>query len=250
MEKMRGAAKVHAIIADEHREMQARAYKRARPYMAGALSRLRRAHRWFQTVVFNASDASFAVVFGDGTRPTETPRAFGGLAACEDLAPLSEIERLTAADPLWQVLRCTPQPALVIEQYRHVQDKEWRFWMHRSLRDARYYMRRDIYSRTVHGSHRPGYGKRIVGEDVAVVDEWVDPVEPLILRVLKSGPLDLDSLCEKMNALSGFHDGHYIWDVLYACEQLQQQGALRRMNPMSSPEEARFALRAHLTGAQ
>lgn len=252
MDKVRGAAKVHAVLAEEHREMQARIYKRVRPYLAGALSRLRRAFRAFQTVVFSADDASFAIVFGDGMRPREAPKAFGGLAAaCEDLAPLSEIEWLTAGDSIWQVLSGTPQPDLVVEQYRHVQDKDWKFWARRSLCDARYYMRRDIYSRTVYGSHRPGYGKRIVGEDGAIVDEWIDPIEPSILRVLRESdrPVALESLCHAMNTISGFHDAHYIWDVLHACEHLRQKGALRRTNPRSSEGDARFWLRAHLKEA-
>ena len=70
---LRGAANVRAAIADEHRSMQSRAYKRVRPYLAGAMSRLRRAHPAFQTVVFDAEKAGFAFVFGDGTRPREAP---------------------------------------------------------------------------------------------------------------------------------------------------------------------------------
>lgn len=128
----RGAAKVREVLADERREMQVRAYKRLRPYLAGALYRLRRVHPAFQTVVFNAEKAAFALVFGDGTQPREAPRAFGGLKeACEDLAQLSEIEWLTAGDSLWQVRPGTPQPALVVEQYRYVQDQEWKLWMRR-----------------------------------------------------------------------------------------------------------------------
>lgn len=247
--KARGAAKVHEILADEHRAMQARAYKRIRPYLAGALRRLRRAYPAFQTVVFNADKAGFALVFGDGTQPREAPRAFSGFkAACEDLARLSEIEWLTAADPLWQVVQGTPQPARVVEQYRHidVDDGEWKFWMRRGLCEARYYMRQDIYSRTVYGSHRPGYGMRVVSEDGAVVDEWVDPIEPMILRVLRErgAPISLEPLCQRMATISGHHqDSYYLWDVLHACERLRQRGALRRVNPRSSEGDARFVLR-------
>lgn len=134
MVKVRGAARVREILAEEHREMQSRAYKRVRPYVAGALSRLRRAYPAFQTVVFNAETARFAFVFWDGTRPDEAPKAFCGLAAaCEDLAHLSEIEWLTAGDSIWQVLPGTPQPALVVEQYRHVQDEDWKLWMDRAV---------------------------------------------------------------------------------------------------------------------
>ncbi|HZL92377.1 MAG TPA: hypothetical protein VFB99_01995 [Vicinamibacterales bacterium] len=240
---VRGATKVRAILAEEHCAMQARAYRRVRTYLADAMSRLHRAHPAFQTVVFRAEDAGFAFVFGDGTRPHEAPKAFCGLAAaCKELAGLSEVERLTAEDPIWQVLRGTPQPEFVVEQYRAIQGP-WLFWARRSICEARYYMRRDIYSRTVHGSHRPGFGKRLVSDDGAVVDEWIDPIEPMILRALRAGPADLDSLCCAMNTLSGFHDAHYIWDVLHACEQLRQRGMLRRMNPRSSDGDARFALR-------
>lgn len=247
---VRGVAKVREVLADERREMQARVYKRIRPYLAGTMFRLRRAHPAFSTVVFNAKPeaekAGFALVFGDGTRPHEAPKAFGGLqAACEDLSCLSEIEWLTAGDALWQVRRGTSQPALVVEQYRHVQDDEgWHFWMRRSLRDARYYMRRDIYSRTVYGSHRPGYGKRIVDDAGTVVDEWVDPIEPMVLRVLraKGSPVSLEPLCDAMNAIAGFRDSFYIWDVLYACGRLARRGAMRRVNPKASEGDARFAL--------
>ena len=135
---VRGAAKVREVLAEEQREMQARAYKRVRPYLAGALHRLRRAHPGFQTVVFDADKAAFSLVFGDGTQPHEAPRAFGGLkAVCADLARLSEIEHLTAADALWQVLQGTPQPTDVIEQYRHIESEGWNFWMRRSLNNAR-----------------------------------------------------------------------------------------------------------------
>lgn len=243
--KARGAAKVRAILADEQRAMQARAYKRLRPYLASAMSRLRRVHPAFQTVVFCAKDAGFAFVFGDGTQPREAPKAFGGLKeACEDLAQLSEIEWLTAADPLWQVLTGTPQPALVVEQCRYVQDKDWTFWMRRSLRDARYYMRQAIYSRTVHGSHRPGYGTRIVADNGVLIDEWVDPIEQMIARVLRESgkPASLDRMRDEMKKISGFRDGYYIWDVLHACKQLRQRGVLRRVNPMSDDGHARFGL--------
>lgn len=243
--KVRGAAMVREVLADEHREMQARTYKRIRPYLAGAMSRLRRAHPAFQTVVFCAKDAGFAFVFGDGTRPHEAPKAFGGLAAaCAELARLSEIEWLTAADQLWQVLHGTPQPALVVEQYRHIEDTDWHFWMRRPLRDARYYMRQAIYSRTVYGSHRPRHGKRIVGDNGVVIDEWIDPVEPSILRVLRerSAPVSLEALVFALNTISGFTDGHYIWDVLHACESLQQRGVLQRTNPRSAEGDARFLL--------
>lgn len=105
-------------------------------------------------------------------------------------------------------------------------------------------MRRDIYARTVYGSHRPGYGKRIVDEDGVAIDEWIDPVEPMILRVLREigRPFGLEPLCRKMDAIAGFRDGYYIWDVLHACERMQQRGALRRTNPMSSDGDARFGL--------
>lgn len=242
---VRGAAKVREVIADERREMQARAYKRIRPYLAGAMSRMRRTHPGFLTVVFSAEHSAFAFVFGDGTRSGEAPKAFAGFkTACEDLARLSEIEHLTATDALWQVLQGTPQPESVIEQYRHVQDDDWHFWARRPLREARFYMRRDMYSRTVYGSHRPGYGKRIVGENGAVIDEWIDPVEAMILRVLreKGAPVNLDPMCDAMNAIAGFRDGYYLWDVLRACEHLRQKGALRRVNPRSSDGGARFAL--------
>ena len=247
---VRGAAMVRATIADEHREMQVRAYKRIRPYLAGAMSRLRRAYPAFQTVVFNANKAKFSLIFGDGTQPHEAPKVFGGLTeACEDLARLPDIEWLTAADPLWQVRPGTPQPAAVVEQYCHVQDEDWHFWTRRALNDARYYMRQEIYSRTVYGSHRPGCGKRIVSEEGAVVDEWIEPVEPLILRVLRErgAPTSLDTLCDAMNALAmsahpEFRDGYYLWDVLRACERLRAKGALRRVNPKASEGDARFVL--------
>lgn len=243
--KSRGAAMVLEVIASESREMQARTYKRLRPYLAGALSRLRRAHPAFQTVVFNAERADFALVFGDGTRTSEAPKAFDGIkTACKSLSRFSEIERLTAADGLWQCLPGTPQPATVVEQFRHIESADWQFWMRRSLRDARYYMRQDIYFRTVHGSHRPGYGKRIVTEDGVVVDEWVDPVEAMIARVLreKGNPVSLEPLCDAMNAIAGYRDGFFLWDVLRACEHLVQKGMLRRINPKSSEGDARFVL--------
>jgi hypothetical protein len=225
--------------------MQARAYKRVRPYLSGAMSRLRRSYPSFQTVVFCAKKAKFSLVFGDGTQPHEAPKAFAGLtAACEELAKLSEIEWLTADDPLWQVLHGTPQPAQVIEQYRYIESKDWRFWTRRSLRDARYYMRQDIYSRTVYGSHRPGCGKRITDEAGVTIDEWVEPVESLILRVLREAgaPVSLEPLCDTMGALAGFgRRGYYIWDVLHACEHLQSRGMVRRLNPKAQTGE-RFAL--------
>jgi len=243
--KVRGVALVRAVLAEEQRAMQMRAYKRIRPYLAGAMARLRRAHPGFLTVVFNAEKAAFAFVFGDGTQPREAPKAFSGLAgACDDLARLSEIEWITAADRLWQVHPGPPQTGLVVEQYRHVQDKDWHFWMRRSLPEARYYMRQDIYSRTVYGSHRPGYGKRIVGDNGVEIDVWIDPVERMITRVLqeRGKPVDLDRLCAEMNRIAGFRDGYYLWDVLHACEHLGRQGVLRRVNPTSSEGDARFAL--------
>lgn len=249
--KARGAAKVREVIADEHREMQARAYKRLRPYLASAMSRLRRLHPAFQTVVFCADKAKFSLVFGDGTQPREAPKAFGGLmSACEELARFPEIDWLTAADPLWQVLQGTPQPATVIDQYRHVKDTDWQFWARCTLNHARYYMRQDIYSRTVYGSHRPGDGRRISDEAGVTIDEWVDPVRPLILRVLqeRTAPASIESLENAMITISGFRGGYYIWDVLHACEDLRQRGALRRVNPKASEIDARYALARVETG--
>lgn len=251
--KVRGAAMVRAVLADERRAMQTRAYKRIRPYLAGAVARLRHVHRGFRTVVFNAEKAAFTLVFDDGTQPREAPKAFGGLvAACEDLARLSEIEWITAADRLWQVHPGPPQAGLVVEQYRHVQDTEWHFWMRRSLDEARYYMRRDVYSRTVYGSHRPGYGKRIVGANGVPIDVWIDPVERMITRVLREigKPVNLDRLCAAMNGIAGFRDGYYLWDVLHACEHLGRQGVVRRVNPKSSEGDARFALVTTRTASQ
>lgn len=244
--KVRGVAMVREVLAAEHREMQARAYQRLRPCLSGAMRRLRRAYPAFSTVVFCAKKAAFALVFSDATRPHEAPAAFRGLAAaCGDLARMSEIEWLTAGDPLWQIVRSTPQPATVIEQYRHIENKDWQFWMRRPLNEARYYMRQDVYSRTIYGSHRPGYGKRIVTERGEVVDEWVEPVEPMILRVLRErgAPVDLDSLCRTMESIAGFaHGAYYYWDVLTACERMRERGMLRRCNPKSSEGDAKFAL--------
>lgn len=244
--KPRGAAMVREVIASESRDMQTRAYKRLRPYLSGALSRLRRAYPTFQTVVFNAERTDFALVFGDGMRTSEAPKAFDGLRmACVALARFSEIEWLTAADALWQCRQGTPQPAVVIEQYRHIESADWQFWMRRPLCDARYYMRQEVYFRTAHSSHRPGYGKRIVTENGVVVDEWVDPVEALIVRVLreKGAPISLDPLCAALSAIVGCSaHGFYIWDVLRACEHLVQKGTLRRINPRSSENDARFVL--------
>ena len=252
MIKARGAAKVREVIADEHRAMQTRAYKRIRPYLAAAMSRLRRATPAFQTVVFCAKDARFSLVFGDGTQPHEAPTAFAGLKeACEELARFPEIDWLTAADPLWQVLQGTPQPEQVIEQYRYIESKDWCPWAASTLRNARYYMRQDIYFRTVYGSHRSGYGKRIVDKDGTTIDEWVDPVMPLILRVLRErgAPISLDPLCDILAALAGFKCGSfYYWDVLHACEDLRQRGALRRVNPKASEIDARYVLARVETG--
>ena len=246
MVKVRGAAKVREVIAEEHREMQGRAYKRLRPYLAGAMSRLRRVHPAFQTVVFGAKDAKFSLVFGDGSQPSEAPKAFAGLrSACDELAKLSEIEWLTAGDPLWQILQGTPQPENVIEQYRHVKSKDWVFWTNRTLSNARYYMRQAIYSRSVYGSHRAGYGKRIVDAAGVMIDEWVDPVRPLILRVLRErgAPVSLEPLCDTMREIAGFsRHSYYLWDVLRACEDLSQRGAIRRVNPKSSEGDARYVL--------
>lgn len=244
--KVRGVAMVRDVLAAEHREMQTRVYRRLRPYLASAMRRLRRSHPAFQTVTFEARTAGFTLVFGDGTQPREAPKAFGGLAAaCGDLAKFSEIEWITASDPLWRVLRDTPTPSEAVDQYRHIESADWCFWMRRPLRDALYYMRQDIYSRTVYGSHRPGYGKRILGDGGEVIDEWTDPVKPLILRVLRGHgkAIDLGDLCRALATISGWRDGHYIWDVLKACEQLREKRALRRLNPKASEINARFALR-------
>lgn len=252
--KVRGAKMVRAILADEHTQMQGRAYRRIRHYLVGALYRLRTAYPGFKTVVFNAERAGFAFVFVDGTRHHEAPKAFRGLhAVCEDLARMPEIEALTAADALWQLKHGTPQPEFVIEQYRHVQDKDWNFWMRCSLADARYSMRQTIYSRTVYGSHRPGHGKRIVGEDGVVVDEWTDPIDVMILRVLNElgAPIGLESLEDALNKMARFdHQAHYIWDVLHACNRLVERRMLRRINPRSSEIAARFALRGSVKAAQ
>lgn len=242
---LRGVAMVRAALGEEDREMQSRVYARVRPYLAGTMRRLRHAYQSFQTVVFDTRTGRFAFVSSDGTQHREAPKAFRGLAeVCEELARFSEIEWLTAADPLWQVMRATPQPAVVIEQYRHIQDADWQFWMRRPLREARYYMRQDIYSRTVHGSHGPGYGKRIVGENGAVVDEWIDPVEEMIRRALRENgkAVALDGLCAAMNKIAGYRNGYYIWDVRRACDGLRQRGYLRRVNPKSSDVDARFSL--------
>jgi hypothetical protein len=240
----RGVAKVQSIILDEHHDMQARAYARLRPYLAGALGRLRRAHPAFKTVVFNAKEAKFSLVFGDGTQPREAPKAFAGLSsACVELAKFPEIEWITAGDSLWQVLQGTPQPSYVIEQYC-LRDALWHTGQRRQLRAARYYMREDIYSITVYGSHSPGYGKRIVSEDRGTtIDEWIDPIEPMILRVMReaAGPVTLEPMCTKMNAISGWRDGYYIWDVLHVCKRLQHRGILHRINPRAQTGE-RFVL--------
>ena len=244
---VRGAAKVRKVLADEHREMQTRVYQRLRPYLTGAMSRLRRAYPAFQTVVFYAKESGFALVFGDGTRPNEAPKAFAGLkSVCEDLARLSEIEHLTASDALWQVCLGTPQPENVVTQYRYVENEDWQFWMRRALNDARFYMRQDIYKRTVYGAHRPGYGCRIVSEAGVVIDEWVDPVEAMIRRVLleKGAPESLEPLCDAMDKIAGFRDGYYLWDVLKVCERMRQRGELRRVNPRTSDCDARYVLRA------
>ncbi|RTL06391.1 hypothetical protein EKK58_05420 [Candidatus Dependentiae bacterium] len=245
--KARGVAKVRDIIAHEEREMQTRAYGRIRPYLVDSLRRLRHAYPAFQTVVFNAEKADFAIIFGDGTRHHEAPKAFDNIMSnCKTLARFSEIEWLTADDAVWQVRRGTPQPERVVEQYRYVHDDAWHFWMRRTLRDARYYMRRDIYSRMVFGAHRPGYGKRITDESGITVDEWIDPVEPMIVRVLRElGPTSLEPLVRKLSVVSGFGDGYhayYIWDVLQACERLEQQKVLRRLNRKSSEVDAKFAI--------
>ncbi len=248
--KTRGAAKVRDVIADEHRTMQTRAYDRIRPYLSGALRHLRRSYPAFQTVVFDAERTGFAFVFGDGTRHHEAPAAFDSFReACEELARFAEIEWLTADDPIWQSCRGTPQPMHVIEQYRHVHDIDWRFWMRRTLRDARYYMRQDMYRRMVYGSHRPGYGKRITTEDGATIDEWVDPIEPLIERVLREhGPLSMEPLQERICAITKQKAiAFYVWDVLCACECLCKRGVLRRTNPNSSEIDAKFSIRSRTT---
>lgn len=244
--KSRGAVLVHETIGEEHHEMQSRVYARVRPYLAGAMRRLRRTHPSFQTVVFEAERGGFALIFGDGRRPNEAPSAFGGLAAaCAELAALNQIEWLTATDPLWQVLQGTPQPEQVIDQYRHVEDLDWKFWMNRALTDARFYMRKAIYSRTVYGSHRPGYGVRITDMNGVAIDEWVDPIEPMILRVLRESgkAVPLKAMCDTLDNLSGFTGGYYCWDVLAVCGRLKKRGVLRRDNPRSSEFDARFSLR-------
>lgn len=244
--KLRGAAKVRDIIADERRAMQSRAYERMRPYLVGALRHLRRTHPAFQTVVFDADHAKLAFLFGDGTRPHEAPAAFDSFReACEELSLFSEIEWITADDPIWQICRGTSQPTHVIEQYRYVQYIDWQFWMRRTLRDARYYMRKDMFCRMVFGAHRPGYGKRIVAEDGATVDEWIDPLEPLIVRVLReSGALSMEPLQERICAITRQGPiAFYVWDVLGACECLCKRGVLRRTNPKSSEIDAKFSIR-------
>lgn len=248
---VRGAAMVREVIAEEHLKMQGRAYRRVRPYLARAMSRLRRAYPGFQTVVFDAKKAGFVLVFGDGTQQHEAPKAFAGLrAACEDLTHLSEIEWLTAGDPLWQVRQDGEAPApstIVVQQYRYVEHGvAWQFWTRRPLREARYYVRQDIFSRVSYGAQRPGFGKRIVTEGGALVDEWVDPVEAMILRALseKGAPTSLEPLCDAMNQIAGYDDGFYIWDVLRVCERLAKSGALRRVNPRSSEGDARFVAAA------
>lgn len=248
--KLRGAAKVRDIIADEHRAMQTRAYERMRPYLAGALRHMRRTHPAFQTVVFDADRANFAFLFGDGTRPHEAPAAFDSFGeACEELAKFTEIEWITADDPIWQLCRGTLQPTNVIEQYRHVQHIEWQFWMRRTLRDARYYMRQDMFRRMFFGSHRPGYGKRIVAEDGTTIDEWIDPIEPLIVRVLREyGALTMEPLQERICAITKQGPiAFYVWDVLRACENLSNRGVLRRTNPKSSEIDAKFSFRSRAT---
>lgn len=244
--KMRGITMVRQVLAAEHREMQARAYGRLRPYLSGALRRLRHAYPSFSTVVFCAQKAAFVFVFSDATRSHEAPASFGGLAAaCEELARMTEIEWLTARDPLWRFVRAAPEPQTVIEQYRHIEDTDWQLWTRRPLDEGRYYMRKDVYSRTAHGSHCAGYGKRLVTEDGAVVDEWVDPVEPMILRVLRERgkPTCLDTICRTAESIAGFgHGAYYCWDVLRACVRLCEAGTLWRTNPRSSDGDARFAL--------
>ncbi len=232
---VRGIVKVREILVDEHREMQSRVYRRIRPYLAGTMYRLRRNYPAFLTTVFNAEKTGFAFIFNDGTQTREAPKAFECLSAtCKELVQLSEIEWLAADDSLWQVKHNASQPKLVREQYRHIQDKDWRILAPCpvSLRNARYYMRQEIYSRTVYGSHRPGYGRRLVDVSGVVIDEWVDPIELMILRALheKKEPVDLAPLCDAMNKITGFRDGYYTWDVLHACARMVCKGTLQRIN--------------------
>jgi hypothetical protein len=257
----RGAARVREVLAEEHLKMQRRAYRKVRPYLATAMRRLRCTYPAFQTVVFNADKARAVLVFGDGTQPREAPKAFTGLrAACEDLTHLSEIEWLTAGDALWQVRQNGAAPRaseVVIQQYRYVENGErWQFWGRRPLREVRYYVRQDIFSRSFYGSHRAGFGNRIVTESGAVVDEWVDPLEAMILRAFreKGAPISLDPLCSAMAKIAS-HEGRfpdddscfYIWDVLKGCQNLMQKGALRQINPKASEGDARFVLAMEAT---
>lgn len=250
--KLRGVAKVRDDIAYEHKQMQVRAYERIRPYLAGALGRLRTAYPAFKTVVFraekpgdtdNVKNAKFVFVFDDGTRSHEAPKSFDGFHdACEELSRFSDIETFTAGDSLWQCVQGTPQPDVVVSQYRHIESKDWCRWNQHDLNNARLYMRKEIFSRMAYGSHRPGYGKRLVTADGVVVDEWVDPVKALVLRVLQECPMNVDTIIAKMVAITGMSShSHYYWDVMRACEQMVEHRILWRTRH-KSVYDAKFAI--------
>jgi hypothetical protein len=250
---VRGAAAVREAMAEEHLKMQRRAYRRVRPYLVGALTRLRRAYPGFQTVVFGAEKAAFVLVFGDGTFHHEAPKAFAGLkSACEDLARLSEIEWLTASDPIWQVRQdgqVLKPSEIVVQQYHYIEKDGWTFWMRRPLREARYYIRQAIFSRVFYGAQRAGFGKRIVTEGGAVIDEWVDPLETTVLRVFRERgvPISLYPLCSVLHKTAKHNRGtddsdFYIWDVQKACKRLVVAGSLRQINPKASEGSERFVL--------
>jgi hypothetical protein len=251
--KPRGAAMVRAIIEEERDEMESRVYVRARPYLVGALRRLRQMYPNFKTVVFRPAGhrsekalvTPCVLVFDNATRHKEAPSAFRGLlAACGDLAQLRQIETLTARDAIWQCRQRTPQPTIATTQYRSARN-DWKIWITHSLSDARRYMRQDMYSRAVYGSHSPGYGKRIVDESGAVIDEWTDPAEAMIVRSLREvgGAGTVTIMEARMNEICGFRDGFYFWDLLRICDNMQASGVIRRVNPKASECNAKFALR-------